>query len=838
MNHQKYKTEKLVPINLPEICAPRARLMDIYRKASEKRCIYVHAPAGCGKTVSTLLWLRESEYKTIWIGLDAYDNTLAGFYRIFCMALFSAVPQEENLAELIKVPEFSASPVEYAIEILSLLSFEDCTYALVFDDFHLITNKEIIKSLIYVFKRLPLSVTIMVLSRNELPETFSQYEESGKIACIGADEQAFKGDEIRRHFASYGRFLTEREAEEVYALTEGWAIAVNALAMSGDFYPGEKSPSNPLRKYIKAQIWDKLDRDLRLFMLQTAVVDRFSEELCRKITDNPESQQILLYLLGENMFLSRRETEYRYHNLFLDFLREELLEELQINRQALYEKAANYYYDSGDFFNALCFYIKCNCSKGIADALYHFMKFNVQSSSEMSKVYFINKLPAEILEQNPCLYVSCAWCALLFGDAAELHFYSDKLYDRIYDIVRENKALLEISLFVYSADQRYTFTEQLAKLQAAAVPLDADPANIPKIISHNMPYFHRTYRDYSHYALNTEEHFAEFSLVFSSLLGSEYAVIESGIRAGLLYDQNRIQDALSLVVENPASVSPELEFLSRMQIAFCLYAMGKAEKTAQCRKEIEAFLKTKKLLYLLPVFSAYETKLKLLDGDSSAAKGWLENYFITESYNPEMHKIFLHFTTVRAYIVLGEYEKAELLCEKLWKLCTDYHRLLDAAEAAVLLTVILRLTDREAKASALLRKTLLDMEPYGYIRVFADEGNAILPVLKKLIKKADTENGTVMPGSAYMKAVYMSVYEQSKRYKGIITNMGRKQVKLSAQQKHMIELLAKGYKNAEVVELTGLSINTVRYHTKLAYQKLDVSNAKDAVLRAKELSLI
>ena len=95
-----------------------------------------------------------------------------------------------------------------------------------------------------------------------------------------------------------------------------------------------------------------------------------------------------------------------------------------------------------------------------------------------------------------------------------------------------------------------------------------------------------------------------------------------------------------------------------------------------------------------------------------------------------------------------------------------------------------------------------------------------------------------MPGSAYMKAVYMSVYEQSKRYKGIITNMGRKQVKLSAQQKHMIELLAKGYKNAEVVELTGLSINTVRYHTKLAYQKLDVSNAKDAVLRAKELSII
>ncbi len=573
MNPQKYKTEKLVPINLPEICAPRALLMDVYRKASEKRCIYIHAPAGSGKTVSTLLWLRESEYKTIWIGLDAYDNTLAGFYRVFCMALFSAVPHKENLAELIKAPEFSASSVEYTIEIISLLSFEDCKYALVLDDFHLITNKEIIKSLIYAFKRLPLSFTIMVLSRSELPEAFSQYKESGKIACIGADEQAFKGYEIRQHFANYGRFITEREAEGVCALTEGWAIAVNALAMSGDFYPGEKSPGNPLRKYIKAQIWDKLDRDLCLFMLQTAVVDKFSAELCRQITENPESRQILLQLLGENMFLSRREAEYRYHNLFLDFLREELSEETEIDRQALYQRAADYYFDSGDFFNALCFYIKCNFGKGIADALYHFMKFNAQSSSEMSKVYFINKLPAETLEQNPCLYVSCAWCALLFGDAEELYFYSDKLYDRIYDIVRENKALLEISLFVYSADQRYTFMEQLARLQAASVPLDVDPANIPKTISHNMPYFHRTYRDYSHYALNTEEHFAEFSLVFSSLLGSDYDIIESGIRAGLLYDQNRIQDALSLVDENPVSVSPELEFLSRMQIASCILSL-------------------------------------------------------------------------------------------------------------------------------------------------------------------------------------------------------------------------------------------------------------------------
>lgn len=76
------------------------------------------------------------------------------------------------------------------------------------------------------------------------------------------------------------------------------------------------------------------------------------------------------------------------------------------------------------------------------------------------------------------------------------------------------------------------------------------------------------------------------------------------------------------------------------------------------------------------------------------------------------------------------------------------------------------------------------------------------------------------------------------RHKGIACAAGIKPVKLSRQQKYVVELLAKGYRNAEIVEITGLSINTIRYHTKIAYQKLEVNNAMDAVLRARDLGLI
>ena len=69
------KIDKQMPVSLPEICAPRPELLQTFDKAAKNQYIYVHAPAGYGKTISTLLWLKKSGRKVIWISLDPYDNT-------------------------------------------------------------------------------------------------------------------------------------------------------------------------------------------------------------------------------------------------------------------------------------------------------------------------------------------------------------------------------------------------------------------------------------------------------------------------------------------------------------------------------------------------------------------------------------------------------------------------------------------------------------------------------------------------------------------------------------------------------------------------------------------
>jgi LuxR family maltose regulon positive regulatory protein len=835
MNVQALQTDKLIPIKLPEICAPRLELLKRFDKASGKRCIYVKAPGGCGKTVSTLLWMQKSGYTPIWLGLDEYDNTPSIFYRLFCSALFSTIPQKQSLSEMIMEPAFNDSPVEYTIDILSRFSFDDGKYALVLDDFYFITNEQILKSMIYILKRLPLSVTVIILSRSELPRFFAPLNESGRIAFITAAELAFKSNEIRHFFSSYGRFITEEEAEQAFSLTEGWVIAVSALALSGTISAEHKLEGGFLYDYLRMHIWDRFDECLRLFFMKTSIVDEISVTLCEQLTKNPDAGKILNMLCGENMFISRQDDKYRYHHVFLDFLRLEAEKAASLEYPALYKTAADYYLEEGDYFDALRFYVKTDDRKGTSTALHFFWNSTGKSSSELARISFINELPADFLERNPYLYISCAWYALFFSNASNFFYHLDKLYAHIQDIVGEYKMFIENMLFLFTIDHRYTFTQQMARLPAGDA-VKTDERSVPKLQCQYFPFFHRTHRDYSHYAMDTEDHFAEFNLIFFTMLGSYYPVIESGVRAGLLYEKNQLKESLSLAMSNPATDSDELVFLSKLQIAACLSAMGKTEEAMRQRAEIKGFLEKKNLLYLLPVFAAYETKTKLLDGDKAAATVWLDNYFINDGQDMELHKIYLHFTTARAYIVLGEYNKADMLCERIKTLSCDFGRLLDEIEANVLLTILKWITGKKQEAEALLQTSLAKAEPYHFVRVFADEGHAILSIVNRLGKKLSIEDAPA-PSCKFVYEVQQAAYAQSKGQRGILYAAGRP-IKLSKQQKYILELLSKSYKNAEIVEMSGLSINTIRYHTKMLYQKLGVGTAMDAVLRARELELI
>ena len=168
---------------------------------------------------------------------------------------------------------------------------------------------------------------MLILSRHELPEELEPLIHDRGVQIITPDHLRFSEDEIREYFGSLGRFLTPEESRFAYQATEGWAMGVNAMAKSGEISP---KSGYIFDQYFKAQVWDKWEEPLQEFCLTTSIADEFDIELASILSGRSDADYIMEQLSRTNSFLSRLHGDtYRYHHLFLDFLREQLSKSAQ-----------------------------------------------------------------------------------------------------------------------------------------------------------------------------------------------------------------------------------------------------------------------------------------------------------------------------------------------------------------------------------------------------------------------------------------------------------------------------------------------------------------------------
>lgn len=838
----RMQTDKQTPVSLPEIYAAREELMQTFGKAAQNQYIYVQAPAGYGKTISTLLWIKKAGCKTIWISLDAYDNTPVLFYRLFCTSVLSVMTNGADFLQDVKSPAFKSSPVESAIELLSRLSFEDCPYALVFDDFHLITNEEIKKSLPFVLKRLPVSVPAFILSRSGPPDSFAALIEQNKLSRIGSLELAFSSEEIRKHFSSYGRFITKEEAEQLRDFTEGWIIALNIMVISGNIDTSYKSHSQSINSFIEQHIWNKFDKTLQEFLMKTALPDKFSAELCERLTGSDHCKETLDYLVGGNINISLVGGEYRYHNLFLEFLREKL-NQSDVDIKALNKMVAEYYLQTGNYLDAKNYAMKSGDANAISQTIrsfYSLTTFSLDEYTEFHKLYNLHALPDAICDKAPLLYAARIFFYYTNGDFNEVSRLFDKLYPLLPVIASLYPNSMENIRSMILLDCRHKLAEIAS--HASIVPSDQlSHANLQSpTFTFQLPFLHRCARDFYQAADPEIDH--NIRMFSKNIIKQNVDVMFDGAQAGLLMEKNKLREGLEIAVSMKGaineSLSPEFVYAVYVLTAEIYLLLDQRDKYEENIKEVKKYIATNSCQYLLKNFSAYEARTAIQDGNKKAAEKWLANYYVGDASFSEFYKIYRNFTTVRANILLSQTDKAFPALHKLRTLAQSYDRPLDEAEADVLLAIADWISGNKKEAQSRLLHALSSMQKFGFVRVIANEGKAVLPILSSIIRKMEKNDEISGELYRFTKDVYFTAYEQSKRFKGITHHAEPMPVKLSPRQKRVLELLAQGRKNAEIIEIMGLSLNTIRTHTRIIYQKLEVNNVTDAVVKARELGLI
>jgi LuxR family maltose regulon positive regulatory protein len=841
MSVPNIQNDKYTPNPLPEIVAPRKRLLIRFDQAASSKLIFISAPAGSGKTVSALLWIKKSNRNPVWIGLDTYDNSVSVFYRMFCDGILSAQPDNSRMIEILQNPAFNSNPVEHTIMLLREFSSDEGEYVLALDDFHAITNQEILKSFPHILRRLPHSFVTLILSRNEPDVYLSAYMESKQSAVIGSEELSFNTEEIYDLFKLHRKNVTAKEAEAAFNFTGGWAIAVITLAQNDAPAP-EYLNLNALVRYVRENIWPEWDETTKAFLIASAAVDEMPVVLCEKITGRTDAGALLEHLQTQSAYLTRTEDGvYRYHNLFLDALRAQP-EFIEMDKTESYCAAAEYYANKGNLFVAADYAYRSGNMEIMLYLLDRFMSISdtpiYEYANSLKDFLFIDGIEA-LCEKLPVLYGAVAYIAFLTGDVKKFELNMDKHMYHLPEIMRKYPKLVESAIICATLDYRTPIAEQFSQLATLPSNIFQEEEMRQVTFSAQMPFLHRSSRDL--YELTDKKTYEKYVKGCNLILKNNYEPIIYGINAGLYLEQNRITEALS---EAKAAVgnltdgtAKEIRFSVYMHLAALYFVLNKKTEFTELLEKIEMFINGE-AEFLRPNYLAFTARVKLWNGETAAAWEWLDHYFVNESTLIEPYKLYQYFTTVRAYAVLGELEKAKDLALRLRKTGKDFRRPQNAAEAGVLLAVVLWTEGNKQESQEMMETVLSEMQPYSFIRLIADEGVAVLQVLRKIYRKTKSAGYQGPLDPVYVNGVYIAAYTVCKQRKGIMTEFEKNSLKLSKQQKMILRLLAQGYKRNGIAEKTDLSLNTIKSHMKAVYEKLGVDNAADAVVKARELGIV
>lgn len=842
-----FLSDKFTPARLPEVCAPRKSLLARFDEAAGDGFVFVSAQGGSGKTVTTLLWLNRSGRVPVWIGLDSYDNSLSVFYKLLATGLYSLQPDNENMGRILTDAAFSQTPVEHTVELMSEMRPETERYVIVLDDFHMITNGEIIKSLPIVLRRLPHTFTFFILSRGEVPQELLPFIKDSKKDVIHRDALRFTEAEIRQYLNTLGHFLTPDETKLAYMATDGWAIGVGVIALSGQVADG----GDGFAHFFEVLSWNTWDDALRDFCMRTSVADEFDSELAAALSGRSDAHSVMEDLSRSNSFLSRLHGDvYRYHHLFQEFLQKQLGDS-GVDTVSLYKTAAQYYKNHGDYSRALRYWLLSGDYRGTDNFLFLFLfrghKNGVADYADFLHGFFTEKLPERASREAPVLHVLYAWYYYLTSRFEEYAKHMDAIILNLPRIAKAGNEFVEFAMLAFHVDYRKSLKTQVTLFHLFGRFLKSYTqsglaTNIASF-THNLPYMHRSNRDYSEIALNPKI-LDKIDNTYAPLLGPEWVYLRPGILASFTYERNRLEEALSQNTDVLSLIGPDNKPDGRICVMVLqhsiLWQSGRYKEAEDAMNRLTAFVNTS-AQYFLPNLTAYRTKLKLLDGDKAAARKWLECYYVTHTGHIEFFRSFQHFTTARAYAALGDTENALHYLHLLREFGSNLNRPLDRCEAGAVLAALYWTQNKKKEAEAELEETLEVLQPYGFVRVVADEGETVVPILKRILSRVREKDYAGRLTRAYVNEVMLAAHSFGSSHEGYMSGADRKKdkpIRLSKQQAYMLKLLAQGYKNAEISKLTGLSIPTIKSHTSLAYRKLGVNNAMDAVLKAQEMGLI
>jgi len=820
-----------------DIMLERRDLIRSFNELKSHRIILVSAPAGYGKTVAVMQWLsKDSRVKAVF-HLDEYDNNTASFCERFSTTLLACQPRNQTLSELVSHPSFQSAPDEFTLKSLSALSSRKQT-VLVIDDLHLIRDKEVLQLLLTSIKRLPKNFQVILISRHDLPQGFSELWLKNQINRVSMKQFLFSIDEIKSLCNMRGNQLTQEQVEDISHQTSGWAIGINAFLLSGK--DSFDVAYDYLGDFLKANIWDKWDDVTRGFMLRTATLRELTPSLCSAMTGVVHSDKLLKELVRTGAFITQSQSGiYRYHHLFQRFLINMIQEQGDEFLSSLLNTEGNWHLSQRDFYNAIDCFIQCKNHESIAKC-FDLLEATGHKDFVLKRLLSIIEEPEikNAAKKYPHMLFPMAWCAFAEGRAVDMFSFMDEYYARHSEVVKRYQDVAYKTLYMRVLDFRTSLTEILDEFDVQ--PTKPNLIVIRWTISIRVPLPHRGLRDFSRIAIgDVVENFMPIGVRAGWIFGDEQSMMTSSIIAGLLYEQGNLEKSYKYAIESVAKIKSdfwaESNFCSMSVLICVLDALGDSSEAEIFMHSMSEMIEEVKAFHLNCYLNAFSNRRKFAAGDIKAAEDWTKTQIVN---NPTLLGMYVAITTCRAFIATEKYNSALVLLRKVLEIANAFDRTQDIIEARILQAIACWKKKRGFQKEALkhLEEAILTAYPYGFVQMFINEGTELSNMLYKLQKSVEQRKGEDKKHLSFIGKLYLKTYEISN--KRLIAGLDRQSIKFTDKQRTVMSLLCQGKKRREIAEDMGIKQSTLRCHLESIYSKLKVSNVENAIIEINTLGLL
>nr|WP_245294977.1 LuxR C-terminal-related transcriptional regulator [Pararhizobium antarcticum] len=280
--------------------------------------------------------------------LDADDCDEGHFLLTMLEALAPLLPDDGRGLDASSMPVAAVLSV-----VITRLRQIDTPVTLFFDDYHFAQTDATEALMARLLAAADLShVSLVLISRSAPRFPLSTLRLDGELRQIGVADLSFSDAEAQEFFAGRSMSLTHAQIGVLNKRTEGWAVAlqmvrvlVNDNADSGAILDTFDGSNSEMGRYLSEQVFSRLPDDIQRFLTETASLPEIGRPLVAAVCTLPDAVA-LFNRLGTYALpiavLDGQGQWVRYHPVFNSFLKEEA-ERIGIDANQVLGKAARWF---------------------------------------------------------------------------------------------------------------------------------------------------------------------------------------------------------------------------------------------------------------------------------------------------------------------------------------------------------------------------------------------------------------------------------------------------------------------------------------------------------------